>query len=236
MDTRQKMDCKTAQQMITSYIKRELTDRELEGFIEHIRECQECYEELEIYFTIHFALQKLDEDKNVSYNIQKMLKDDLRASERRVHRRKVASYYKYALVVLAQAALIMALLTRLQYWGEGSMKKTTVYSLFHGGPGQIEQPVPETRKQTEKETEIASKETEIASKETEIAARETEIQKGAKEQPEYIMEKETQKTINKEKPAASQNSEESIKPAESSIIYEKPEVQAGRGKAASGHR
>ena len=88
MDIRQKMDCKTAQQMITSYIKRELTDRELEGFIEHIRECKECYEELEIYFTIHFALQKLDEDKNVSYNIQKMLKDDLKASERRVHRRR----------------------------------------------------------------------------------------------------------------------------------------------------
>ena len=223
MDIRQKMDCKTAQQMITSYIKRELTDRELEGFIEHIRECKECYEELEIYFTIHFALQKLDEDKNVSYNIQKMLKDDLKASERRVHRRRVARYYKYALVILAQSVLILALLTRLQYWGEGSMKKTTVYSLFHGGPGELEQPVPETRKQTEKETEKAAEETQIQA-ETE---RQTEKRTEAVKKTEKMIEQETQTGLNEDKPAAAQNSIENIKPEESSIIYEKPRKQPG---------
>ena len=74
------MDCKTAQMMVTPYINRELKDRELEEFIDHIRDCKECYEELEIYFTIHFALRKLDEDKDVSFNIQKMLQDDLRLS------------------------------------------------------------------------------------------------------------------------------------------------------------
>lgn len=158
MESRQKMDCKTAQQMITPYINRELTDRELEGFIDHIRDCKECYEELEIYFTIHFALQKLDEDKNVSYNIQKMLKDDLRTSERRVQHRKVARYYRFVLVVLAEAALLLTLFTRIQYWGEGTIEKTSVYRLLHGETSGTAQPRPPLMRkmQTEAQTEEPS--------------------------------------------------------------------------------
>ena len=71
------MDCKKAQSLVTAYIKRELGEKETEEFIHHISHCRECHEELEIYFTIHFALQKLDEEENISYNIKKMLEDDL---------------------------------------------------------------------------------------------------------------------------------------------------------------
>ena len=33
--------------------------------MEHIENCKECYEELEIHFTVHYALQKLDEDDKI---------------------------------------------------------------------------------------------------------------------------------------------------------------------------
>ena len=72
------MDCKTAQSLVIPYINDQLSDEETEDFLEHIENCKECYEELEIHFTVHYALQKLDEDDKISFNIPKMLKENLR--------------------------------------------------------------------------------------------------------------------------------------------------------------
>ena len=72
------MDCKTAQSLVIPYINGQLNDEETEEFLEHIENCKECYEELEIHFTVHYALQKLDEDDRVSFNIPKMLKENLK--------------------------------------------------------------------------------------------------------------------------------------------------------------
>ena len=54
------MDCKTAQSLVIPYINKQLSDEDMEAFLKHIQSCKECYEELEIYYTVHFALQKLD--------------------------------------------------------------------------------------------------------------------------------------------------------------------------------
>lgn len=72
------MDCKTAQSLVIPYINDQLSDEETEDFLEHIENCKECYEELEIHFAVHYALQKLDEDDKISFNIPKMLKENLR--------------------------------------------------------------------------------------------------------------------------------------------------------------
>lgn len=141
------MDCKKAQKMVIPYIRRELRDRELEEFISHIRECKECYEELEIYFTIHFALQKLDEEKDVSYNIQKMLQDDLRLSERRVYRRKLVRIWSWGLMALAELILIIVLVTQYQAGTVEDVRKTPLFELFYGEP------------ETERETQKLPKET-----------------------------------------------------------------------------
>ena len=45
------MDCKTAQSLVIPYINDQLSDEETEDFLEHIENCKECYEELEIHFT-----------------------------------------------------------------------------------------------------------------------------------------------------------------------------------------
>ena len=60
--------CKTAQSLVIPYINDQLSDEETEDFLEHIENCKECYEELEIHFTVHYALQKLDEDDKIAFN------------------------------------------------------------------------------------------------------------------------------------------------------------------------
>lgn len=145
------MDCKTAQSMVTPYIRRELDDRELEEFLEHIEECRECHEELEIYFTIHFALQKLDEDKNISYNIQQMLKDDLEASSWRIRRRKLLRFWSYGIMLVAEVLLTVVLLTQIELWDRGAIEETLVYQLMYGEEIQ-EETMPQTTLTTESQT------------------------------------------------------------------------------------
>ena len=64
--------------------------KKLEEFIEHISHCPSCYDELETYYTIYFAMKYLDEDRHSSYNIKEMLDEDLKKRIQYVkrHRRK----------------------------------------------------------------------------------------------------------------------------------------------------
>ena len=55
------MTCKEAESMIMPYINDELTDKELETFLDHIYGCSACHEELEIYYTLYAGLAQLDE-------------------------------------------------------------------------------------------------------------------------------------------------------------------------------
>ena len=96
------MDCKTAQSLVIPYINDQLSDEETEDFLEHIENCKECYEELEIHFTVHYALQKLDEDDKISFNIPKILKENLRDTKNRIHRRKIFHGVTACVVVLAE--------------------------------------------------------------------------------------------------------------------------------------
>ena len=44
------MTCQEAERLVTPYIRDELAGDELEAFLNHIDECPNCREELEIYF------------------------------------------------------------------------------------------------------------------------------------------------------------------------------------------
>ena len=73
------MDCRTAESLVNAYINRTLPLDQLEEFINHVRSCSSCYEELETYYIVHFAIQHLeDENKenNVTLDMYKMLKQD----------------------------------------------------------------------------------------------------------------------------------------------------------------
>ncbi len=124
------MTCKEAQNLVMDYINRGLEEKKLESFLKHIRECRECYEELEIYYMIHFAIQRLDSDEYASYDIKHMLEEDLKEAERRVRRWKIRQSYRYAIMVAAEALLCLVILTQIQGLYTGSMEETLFYRLF----------------------------------------------------------------------------------------------------------
>lgn len=82
------MKCEEALQKITPYIENRLQPRELEAFIEHIKQCPSCYDELETYYIVSRAVQYLDDEKQDTYNIMELLKRDIRMKEQGLRRRR----------------------------------------------------------------------------------------------------------------------------------------------------
>lgn len=126
------MDCKKAQNLLIHYINNELKDEELEEFLDHIENCKECYEELEIHFTVQYALQKLDEDDKVSFDIPKMLKENLKNSKTRVIRRKILRYASTCMMVVAEFLLLLTVMMQLEMFSGMRIENTIIYQMLNG--------------------------------------------------------------------------------------------------------
>ncbi|HIT89814.1 MAG TPA: zf-HC2 domain-containing protein [Candidatus Merdenecus merdavium] len=126
------MECIVVEQMIMPYIKRELQDKDLEIFLKHIKTCKDCYEELEIYFTIHFGLLQLEKGSSAPMDITQMLKEHIKASERYLLNKKYKKMAITVIVALAQVALLFTLVTQIEVWSRGDLEETTLYRLHSG--------------------------------------------------------------------------------------------------------
>ena len=82
------MKCEEALTKIEAYIDHTLSGRELEEFLEHVKSCRECYDELETYYIISVGMRYLEEENLESYNIPKMLQEDLHTRERQCETEK----------------------------------------------------------------------------------------------------------------------------------------------------
>lgn len=62
------MDCKHIQKLIGAFDKNQLSLKEEELFVNHMMECKECQEELEIYYIVEYGLA--DDDAKLDYGIE----------------------------------------------------------------------------------------------------------------------------------------------------------------------
>lgn len=118
------MTCREAQSLITAFINDELDISELEVFVEHIRSCDECSEELEVYYALLTAMKQLDEDKNLSIDFRQELNDKLdRVEERIIHLR--FNYYRKKGVLVLMLVLLVAFFS-IQHYINARNKETPV--------------------------------------------------------------------------------------------------------------
>ena len=83
------MDCRTAEGMVSSYIKHDLPLNELEEFLDHVQNCSSCYDELETYFIVHEAIQQLDEKEDGTVlDFRELLEQDIRRSRRYIRQKR----------------------------------------------------------------------------------------------------------------------------------------------------
>ena len=92
---RSSMDCHEAQKMITRYIRGELNRTETDEFLDHVMNCKECYDELEIYYTIDMGLKELDGVEAPRHSLQESIDLAMRESRAELHINRTRFYLYY---------------------------------------------------------------------------------------------------------------------------------------------
>ena len=89
--------------------------KELELFINHVNSCKDCYEELEIMFTLSIGLMQLEEEID-SYNFKLALKDKLSQELRECEYYRMFYNYRNTVVVLAYFFAIIGIMIQILSW------------------------------------------------------------------------------------------------------------------------
>ena len=114
------MTCMEAEKMVIPYINDQLSVTELEDFIEHIKTCENCREELEIHYMVDVGLKKLDEADG-TYDIVGDLKRKLESSEAVLRRFFTFQVARYAVSTLMAMALVVIFLLQLRIWKQAGI-------------------------------------------------------------------------------------------------------------------
>lgn len=108
------MECYEAEELINGYINRTLKAKELEGFLDHVRRCPSCYDELETYFIVNEALNQLSEDQETALDFQMLLDQDLKKESWHliwIRMQHVLAVFAMLLLAIVGAGLILYKLT-----------------------------------------------------------------------------------------------------------------------------
>lgn len=109
------MNCREAERLVIPYIEDELSDEELQEFLEHMENCPDCREELEIYYTANVGIRQLDSETD-NYNIKGALEATVEQSRQRLQLKRLVKIAKYAAATLTMMALIITVLLQCRIW------------------------------------------------------------------------------------------------------------------------
>ncbi|MCI8830432.1 MAG: zf-HC2 domain-containing protein [Lachnospiraceae bacterium] len=110
------MNCQEAERLVTPYIHGELGEDQLEEFLEHIEGCENCQEELEIYFTVDLGIRQLDSDAD-NYNIKGEMEELLDQSRQHVRRTRMFQAARYSVDTLMIMGLAVIIIMQLRLLG-----------------------------------------------------------------------------------------------------------------------
>lgn len=54
------MECREYEKQVVRFLKNEMADKEMLNFMEHVKNCPRCYEELEVYHSVYDGLNMFD--------------------------------------------------------------------------------------------------------------------------------------------------------------------------------
>ena len=103
-----RMDCKTAQKNINSFLKETLRGNELRRTYYHLKKCQDCKEVLLDEFSFYTTFNDLDKD--LDFNYQKQLNEFMKKTEDSIKIRDNKMTRRYILVSILICVLFTIIL------------------------------------------------------------------------------------------------------------------------------
>ena len=122
------MKCVEAQSLITEYINDELTGERLEQFLSHVYECEDCREELEIYYVIMKGMKQIDNDNVPNYNFHEAFEEELEQSKNQL----VHSNTKFIIKLFLLEILIVVVALLLTMDNSKTIGSERVIDSFNG--------------------------------------------------------------------------------------------------------
>lgn len=109
------LTCRQAEKLVLPYINEELNEKDLEAFLNHVRICPSCKEELEIYYTVYVGLRQLDAGTGV-YDLAGTLEESLDTAWMKVRTVRLRRVICYAVNTLCTVGVFVSLLIQLRIW------------------------------------------------------------------------------------------------------------------------
>lgn len=109
------LSCREAEKMVMPFIDGRLDEEELESFLNHIRSCPACKEELEIYYTVAVGLKQLDSGTG-AYDITGALEESLELAWLKVRTVRLRKVITYAVNTLCVTGVLTALILQCRIW------------------------------------------------------------------------------------------------------------------------
>ncbi len=112
------MKCREFESRIPAYVKGEMDMEELQDFLEHADSCEECYNELEITYSVMQGIRQLDSEDGVddAGGTSLSLDSSLYFARERIKRWMAGRVFKYALSTAAFWSVLCALWFQLRLW------------------------------------------------------------------------------------------------------------------------
>jgi len=82
------MDCREAQSLIIPFIEEQLEMEQLNAFLNHVTTCNDCNDELEVYYIALSGTKQLDNDENVVSDFKSDLGKFLANNFKKISQRK----------------------------------------------------------------------------------------------------------------------------------------------------
>ncbi|MBR0381523.1 MAG: zf-HC2 domain-containing protein [Eubacterium sp.] len=109
------MDCRKTQSLMQAFIDYRLDDDETVDFIDHIRACPKCSEELEIYYTMLNGLRQLENGSVLTADFTSELAEDMRDRYDQIKVEKKRENYTRLTVYLILIIFAVSVLAYIVY-------------------------------------------------------------------------------------------------------------------------
>ncbi|WP_205838914.1 zf-HC2 domain-containing protein [Bilifractor porci] len=106
------LTCREIISMIPDYLNNNLSDRQLEKFLEHIQHCSSCYEELETNFMVDRTVRYLDKpgSGDTSFNLKPMLRQDLERKQKQLKEKRISGRVRLLIILITLLLIVLLVL------------------------------------------------------------------------------------------------------------------------------
>lgn len=110
------MICREWQRKIPDFLNNRMELSEQQKFVSHMRECKDCYEELEIMYMLAEGLKELENEAADSFNFKSRLDKKLKLAQTQCERYKSYTQFKFLVFCTMYTVTAIGIIIQLLEW------------------------------------------------------------------------------------------------------------------------